>query len=66
VTATKALANATLPYLVDLAVRGPERAAAADPALAGGINTLAGHVVNPVVADALHLPAAPAGELWRG
>jgi alanine dehydrogenase len=66
VTSTKALANATLPYLVELALRGPERAAAADPALAGGINTLAGHVVNPVVADALHLPAASATELWRG
>ncbi len=66
VTSTKALANATLPYLVELALRGPERAAAADPALAGGINTLAGHVVNPVVADALHLPAASAAELWGG
>ena len=66
VTSTKALANATLPYLVELALRGPERAAAADPALAAGINTLAGHVVNPVVADALHLPAASATELWRG
>jgi alanine dehydrogenase len=66
VTSTKALANATLPYLVELALRGPEGAAAADPALAAGINTLAGQVVNPVVADALQLPAASADELWRG
>jgi alanine dehydrogenase len=64
VTSTKALANATLPYLVDLVTRGPQGAAAADPALAAGFNTMAGHVVNPAVAEALSLPAISLSELW--
>jgi alanine dehydrogenase len=63
-TSTYALANATLPYLVDIAVHGPERAVTTDQALAGGLNTLCGHVVNPAVAEALHLPATPSAELW--
>jgi alanine dehydrogenase len=64
VTSTKALTNATLPYLVALAVEGPQRAAALDPALAAGFNTMGGRVVNPVVAGALGYPAAPLHELW--
>jgi len=63
-TSTYALANATLPYLVEIATQGPERAVTADRALAGGLNTLSGHVVNPAVAEALQLPATSAGELW--
>ena len=63
-TSTYALANATLPYLVEIATQGPERAVTADRALAGGLNTLSGHVVNTAVAEALDLPATPAGELW--
>ena len=35
-------------------------------ALAGGLNTLSGKVVNPAVAEALHLPATPADDLWGG
>jgi alanine dehydrogenase len=66
VTSTKALTNATLPYLVELATRRPQGAAAADPALAGGFNTVAGRVVNRAVAEALGLPATPLGELWGG
>jgi alanine dehydrogenase len=65
-TSTYALANATLPYLVEIATQGPERAVTADRALAGGLNTLSGHVVNPAVAEALHLPATPSAELWGG
>jgi alanine dehydrogenase len=65
-TSTYALANATLPYLVELAVQGPERAVSTDRALAVGLNTLSGHVVNPAVAEALHLPATPSAELWGG
>ena len=63
-TSTYALANATLPYLVELAIQGPERAVTTDQALAGGLNTLSGHVVNPAVAEALHLPATPSAEIW--
>jgi alanine dehydrogenase len=66
VTSTKALANATLPYLVELAVHGLKGATEVDPALVGGINTLGGQVVNPAVAEALALPAAPLGELLGG
>ncbi len=63
-TSTYALANATLPYLVEIAVHGPEGAVTTDQALAGGLNTLSGKVVNPAVAEALHLPATPSAELW--
>ena len=63
-TSTYALANATLPYLVEIATQGPERAVTTDRALAGGLNTLSGHVVNPAVAEALHLPATPFAQLW--
>lgn len=52
-TSTHALTNATLPYLADVAVHGPEEACRRDPVLAHGLNTRGGEVVNPVVADAL-------------
>jgi alanine dehydrogenase len=58
-TSTYALTNATLPYAVELATRGPAAAAVDDPALALGVNTAAGQVVNRAVADALGLPASP-------
>ena len=51
---------------MELAIQGPERAVTTDQALAGGLNTLSGHVVNPAVAEALHLPATPSTELWGG
>jgi alanine dehydrogenase len=56
-TSTIALTNATLPYLVELAWRGVEEACRRDPALALGVNTEGGAVVNPVVAEALGVPA---------
>lgn len=56
-TSTYALANVTLPYVVELCRRGVVEATRADPALALGVNTAAGHVVNPVVAEALGRPA---------
>jgi alanine dehydrogenase len=66
VTSTKALANATLPYLVELAVHGLPGALKVDPALVAGVNTLGGQIVNPAVAEALGLPAAPLGEFLGG
>ncbi|MGH9043014.1 MAG: alanine dehydrogenase [Acidimicrobiia bacterium] len=63
VTSTKALTNATLPYLVELAVQGPQRAAA-DPALAAGFNTMGGRVVNQAVGGALGYPAVRLDEQW--
>jgi alanine dehydrogenase len=52
-TSTYALTNATLPYVVDLASKGVREAVAVDPALAHGVNTVAGRVTNPAVAEAL-------------
>jgi alanine dehydrogenase len=57
-TSTHALTNATLPYLTELARRGPAGAAAADAGLASGVNTAGGSVVNGAVAEALGRPAA--------
>ncbi|MDJ1115001.1 alanine dehydrogenase [Microbacterium dauci] len=58
-TSTRALTNATLPYVVALADNGWDAAAAADPALARGLNTAAGRVTNEGVAAAFGLPFAP-------
>jgi alanine dehydrogenase len=58
-TSTYALTNATLPYAVALATRGVSAACDADPALALGVNTAHGAVVNAVVAEALGHPATP-------
>jgi len=52
-TSTYALTNATMPYLRDLAARGVDEAIRLRPELAAGVNTRAGALVNPVVADAL-------------
>jgi alanine dehydrogenase len=57
-TSTYALTNATLHYVVEVANGGVAAAVAADPALRAGVNTVAGHVTNPAVADALGRPAA--------
>ncbi len=58
-TSTYALTNATFPYVETLAERGVPQAVAADPALARGVNTAAGALTNPLVAEALggeHVP----------
>ena len=52
-TSTYALTNATLPYVVAVASFGVDAAVRADPALAKGVNTRGGEVVNPAVASAL-------------
>jgi len=52
-TSTYALTNATLPYLLELAVHGLDGACERDPALARGVNTRDGQVVHPIVAAAL-------------
>jgi len=52
-TATAALTAATLPYVVELANLGVARAISADPALAKGLMTRAGEIVNREVAQAL-------------
>jgi len=56
-TATIALTNATMPYLVALADRGWRAACLADPHLAAGLNVHAGRLTNAAVAEALALDA---------
>ena len=55
-TSTYALTNVTLPYLAELARLGVREAVRVDPALALGVNTAAGSVVNAAVAEALGRP----------
>jgi alanine dehydrogenase len=58
-TSTFALTNATLPYAMELASKGPVRAVRDNPALAKGVNVWAGRVVHPRVAEALGVAATP-------
>jgi alanine dehydrogenase len=61
-TSTYALTNATLPYALNLATHGVRDAVGTDPGLALGVNTVAGSVVHPIVADALARPHVPVVE----
>ncbi|TCK20549.1 alanine dehydrogenase [Pseudonocardia endophytica] len=60
-TSTRALTNATLPYVLRLADHGWRDALAADPALAGGLNAHAGELYSAEVADAHGLPYSRLG-----
>ena len=62
-TSTWALTNATLPYTVKLAEHGWQDAMRGDPALAGGLNTHAGRVVHPAVAEAFGMEHRPVAEV---
>ncbi|MBM4031316.1 MAG: alanine dehydrogenase [Planctomycetes bacterium] len=55
-TSTYALTNATLPYLLEIADKGHERAAAENPAIRAGLNLVAGKVTNRAVAETFGLP----------
>jgi alanine dehydrogenase len=59
ITSTKALTNATLPYVEAIADHGLEAAAAKDPALAKGVNVVAGKIVYEAVAEAHGLTYEP-------
>jgi len=59
ITATKALTNATLPYVEAIADYGLAEAVARDPALARGVNVLDGKVTYEAVADAHGLDYQP-------
>ena len=52
-SSTYALTNATLPYLLDVAVHGAIGAARRDPAIAHGLNTVGGAFANTIVAESL-------------
>jgi len=53
ITSTYALTNATLPYVLALADRGPQGAMAADPGLRLGLNVQGGEITHPAVIEAL-------------
>jgi len=59
ITATKALTNATLPYVEEIAEHGLIEAVARDRALAHGVNVLDGKVTYEAVAEAHSLEYAP-------
>jgi alanine dehydrogenase len=50
-TSTYALTNVTLPYAMQLAGKGPDRAVKENPALLAGVNIKAGQVTNAAVAE---------------
>ena len=56
-TSTYALTNATLPYILEVAEHGPQKAISHDPALKTGLTTVAGRVTNAAVAEALNVAA---------
>ena len=59
ITSTKALTNATLPYIESIADRGLSEAVARDPGLAPGVNVLEGKITYGAVAEAHGLPYEP-------
>jgi alanine dehydrogenase len=59
VTSTRALTNATLPYVEAIANHGLAAAVAADPALAKGVNVASGKVTYEAVAEAHRLDYTP-------
>ncbi|GAB4565680.1 MAG: alanine dehydrogenase [Anaerolineae bacterium] len=58
-TSTFALANATIPYVRQLAALGPERAIKSNAALARGVNVYHGRITYRAVAEAFGLPYEP-------
>jgi alanine dehydrogenase len=64
-TSTYGLTNATLPYVLAVATRGVATATRLDPALGLGVNTLAGEVTHPIVAESLGRPVRDLADLVR-
>jgi alanine dehydrogenase len=62
ITATYALTNATLPYVLSLAEHGPVEAARRDPGLRLGINVAGGKVTHPAVAEGVGATFTPVEE----
>lgn len=58
-TSTLALTNATLPYVLELADKGFERAIRENTALLAGVNTHQGRIAHRTVAEAVGLPYVP-------
>ena len=62
VTATYALTNATLPYVMALAEHGVAGAVTTVPGLELGVNVARGQVTHPAVAESVGLPYTPVNE----
>lgn len=58
-TSTMALSNVTVPYALQIANKGYERACLENPALAKGLNVVSGKVTYKAVAEAHQLPYTP-------
>jgi alanine dehydrogenase len=65
VTSTKALTNATLPYVEQIADHGLREAIARDPALARGVNVIDGKLTYEAVAEAHGLEYTPLDDVLR-
>jgi alanine dehydrogenase len=65
ITSTKALTNATLPYVEAIAGRGLRDAIAEDPALARGVNVIEGKITYEAVAEAHGLDYTPLEDVLR-
>jgi alanine dehydrogenase len=62
ITSTYALTNATMPYVVQLASVGLERALAENPGLRLGVNVVGGAVTYAPVAETVGVPVADVDE----
>jgi alanine dehydrogenase len=65
ITSTKALTNATLPYVEAIADRGLREAIAQEPALARGVNVIEGRITYDAVAEAHGLDYTPLEDVLR-
>jgi alanine dehydrogenase len=65
ITSTKALTNATLPYVEEIADHGLREAIARDPALARGVNVMEGKITYEAVAEAHGLEFTPLEDVLR-
>jgi alanine dehydrogenase len=65
ITSTKALTNATLPYVEEIADVGLREAIARDPAVARGVNVMDGKITYEAVADAHGLEYTPLDDVLR-
>ncbi|RFB05807.1 alanine dehydrogenase [Parvularcula marina] len=61
-TSTVALANRTLPYIIELAGKGPKAALASNPHLLEGLNVAEGDITHEAVARDLGLSYRPASD----
>lgn len=62
-TSTLALTHVTVPYAVQIANKGVERAVEENRSLALGVNVIKGHVTHQAVAESLVLPYVPLSDV---